>query len=88
MNDESRTVHTFEHSPEQRLIAAMLLQAFEDLRVGGSLQGDALRWLQECADVPWSFAWCCEALRLNTHAVRCEMVLTRSVGGNRRMHVE
>ncbi len=60
--------------PACRLIAAILNRAFADLRLGGTVAADALRWLESGGtEQPWSFAWCCNELGLNPRAV-CQLM--------------
>ena len=65
------TVRVSEDSPACRLIAAIMKQAVDDLRLGGRVGADALGWLQSgSAEQPWSFSWCCSELGLDPRAVR------------------
>lgn len=65
------TVRLSEDSPACRLIAAIMKQGVDDLRLGGRVGADALGWLESgSAEQPWSFSWCCSELGLDPSAVR------------------
>ena len=58
-------------SSARRLIAAVVRQAWDDIKLGGAVGKDALSWLHAGDPKgPWSFAWCCDQLGLNPNAVR------------------
>lgn len=58
--------------PIRALIAAILLRALDDLRLGPAARVGVLAWVNQTGNRqrPGSFEWCCEALSLNPDAVR------------------
>lgn len=59
------------HHPTRRLVAAVLMQALDDLKLGAGVRDRSLRWVcNSRAEEPWSFNWCCGVLRLDPGATR------------------
>jgi hypothetical protein len=58
-------------SPEKRLWAGVLLQAFKDLRPGNNkAQQKAMRWFRSNTERAGSFLWICYILDLNPARIR------------------
>ena len=62
-----------QHSPEKRLLAAVLQRAITDLVGGqGDVKDSARSWLleEDCADAPLTFGFICEALDLDSRGLK------------------
>jgi len=58
-------------APARRLIAAMVVQAYDDIALGGPVRRAALGWVDERRrERMWSFDWCCEMIGLDPDGVR------------------
>jgi hypothetical protein len=57
--------------PAHRLIAAVVQQALDDVKLGGTVGAEARKWLEaRSKEQAWSFGWCCNELGLSSNAVR------------------
>ena len=66
-------------APARRLIAAMVVQAYDDIALGGPVRRAALGWVEERGrERMWSFDWCCEMIGLDPDGVRRHMQCGRS----------
>ena len=58
-------------APARRLIAAMIIQAWDDIALGGAVKQSAWAWVYEGRrQQAWSFDWCCEVIGVDPNAVR------------------
>ena len=63
-----------EHDCAKALVAAVVIRACDDLKLGRVLAAHALEWLNERGPTDaWSFEWCCGILNLDPDAVRQQL---------------
>lgn len=59
------------HTPEYRLVAAVMCQAVQDFAKSNPvLQKSARRWVQAPSDRPFTFRWCCDYLNISADRAR------------------
>jgi len=68
------------------LVAAVVIRACDDLKLGRVLAAQALEWFNERDPVDaWSFEWCCAILNLDPDAVRQQLAEAPGVQPQRRL---